>query len=179
MADGSVVTWGEDDGGDSTAVRDRLRNVQQIQSSDHAFAALMADGTVASWGVYEEGLDTATYLELVAELKDVQKIQATSHSFAAIDSSGKVRVWGSFLAGTNLHADRHLFGKVVDLSSSRTSFAAICLRDDGYKAIAWRGENDNSSYYGVKLEESFSSHQAMRAVGRWISCFLGRSYSWR
>ena len=34
----------------------------------------MADGTVASWGVYEEGLDTATYLELVAELKDVQKI---------------------------------------------------------------------------------------------------------
>ena len=66
-----------------------------------------------------------------------------------------MRVCGSFLAGTNLHADRHLFGKVVDLSSSRTSFAPICLRDDGYKGIAWWGENDNSSYYGVKLEESF------------------------
>ena len=29
------------------------------------------------------------------------------------------------------------------------------------KASLGRGENDNSSYYGVKLEESFSSHQAM------------------
>ena len=65
--------------------------------------------------------------------------QGTSNSFAAIDSSGMVRVCSCFLAGTNLHADRHLFGKVVDLSSSKTSFAAICLRDDGYKGIAWWG----------------------------------------
>ncbi|CAL1154405.1 unnamed protein product, partial [Cladocopium goreaui] len=42
---------------------------------------------------------------------------------------------------------------VVDLSSSRTSFAAIMLRDDGYKGIAWWGENDNPGFVGVRLTE--------------------------
>ena len=138
LADGSVVTWGEaDGGGDSTAVQDRLRNVQQIQASDHAFAAFLADGTVVSWGVFEEDLDTATYANYLAALRNVQKIQATSNSFAAIHADGSVNCWGSFLAGNNAKKDLHVLGKVVDLSSSRTSFAASMLRDDGYKGIAW------------------------------------------
>ena len=153
LADGSVVTWGEaDGGGDSTAVQDRLRNVQQIQASDHAFAALLA-GTVVSWGVFEEGLDTATYANYLATLRNVQKIQATSNSFAAIHADGSVNCWGSFLAGNNAKKDLHVLGKVVDLSSSRTSFAAIMLRDDGYKGIAWWGENDNPGFVGVRLTE--------------------------
>ena len=33
LSDGSVVTWGRDySGGDSSAVRDQLKNVQQIQT---------------------------------------------------------------------------------------------------------------------------------------------------
>ena len=160
LGDGSVVTWGEDEaGGDSTEVQDRLRNVQQIQSSDRAFAALMADGTVASWGEFEEGLHTSDYSEYLATLRNVQQIQATQDSFAAIDSSGKVRVWGSLYAGNNLYADRHLLGKgkVVDLSSSRSSFAAICLRDDGHKGIAWWGTPDSPGFHGVEPEESCPS----------------------
>ena len=51
LADGSVVTWGDEyAGGDSSDVRDQLRGVQQIQATERAFAAILADGLVATWG---------------------------------------------------------------------------------------------------------------------------------
>ena len=38
LGDGSLVSWGNaDSGGDSSAVRDHLRDVQQIQASLQAF----------------------------------------------------------------------------------------------------------------------------------------------
>ena len=51
LGDGSVVTWGDaDSGGDSSAVQDQLRDVQQIQASHTAFAAILGDGSVVTWG---------------------------------------------------------------------------------------------------------------------------------
>ena len=52
LEDGSVVTWGDADcGGDSSAVRDQLRGVQQIQATHlRAFAAILEDGSVVTWG---------------------------------------------------------------------------------------------------------------------------------
>ena len=38
-------------GGDSSAVRDQLKNVQQIQSTHHAFAAILRDGSVVTWAL--------------------------------------------------------------------------------------------------------------------------------
>ena len=37
-------------GGDSSAVRDQLMGVQQIQATPGAFAAILADGSVVTWG---------------------------------------------------------------------------------------------------------------------------------
>ena len=46
-----MVAWGDPDkGGDCSAVQDLLRNVQQIQASSGAFAAILADGSVIPWG---------------------------------------------------------------------------------------------------------------------------------
>lgn len=54
LADGSVVTyvtWGDPDrGGDSSAVQDQLRNVQQVEATEQAFAAILANGSVVTWG---------------------------------------------------------------------------------------------------------------------------------
>eukprot|EP00439_Symbiodinium_sp_Y106_P080751 s27_g19.t1 len=45
------VAWGDADfGGDCSAVRDQLKNVQQIQASGGGFAAVLADGNVVTWG---------------------------------------------------------------------------------------------------------------------------------
>ena len=42
LGDGSVVTWGDAAyGGDSSEVQGQLRNVQQIQASRSAFAAIL------------------------------------------------------------------------------------------------------------------------------------------
>ena len=44
LTDGSVVTWGHaENGGDSSAVRDQLKGVQQIQATGAAFAAVRQD----------------------------------------------------------------------------------------------------------------------------------------
>ena len=60
LADGSVVTWGNPDrGGDSSAVRDKLKGVQQIQRTSQAFAAILADGSVVTWGHAEDGGDSS------------------------------------------------------------------------------------------------------------------------
>ena len=37
-------------GGDSSAVQGQLKNVQQIQASLSAFAAILSDGSVVTWG---------------------------------------------------------------------------------------------------------------------------------
>ena len=45
------MTWGRAGaGGDSSAVREQLKNVRQIQASDSAFAAICCDGSVVTWG---------------------------------------------------------------------------------------------------------------------------------
>ena len=56
LDDGSVVAWGSAfHGGDSSAVQDQLKNVQQIQASAGAFAAILDDGSVVTWGDVHHG----------------------------------------------------------------------------------------------------------------------------
>ena len=49
LGDGAVVTWGSDAScGDSSAVQEHLRNVQQIHATSSAFAAILSDGSVVT-----------------------------------------------------------------------------------------------------------------------------------
>ena len=90
--DGSVVTWGSSNcGGDSSAVRDQLRCVQQIQTTNRAFAAILHDGSVVAWGDPHYGGDSAAVQH---QLKSVQQIQATRGACAAILEDGSVVTWG-------------------------------------------------------------------------------------
>ena len=46
-----MVSWGDGGyGGDSSTVQEQLKNVQQIQASSRAFAAILGDGSVVIWG---------------------------------------------------------------------------------------------------------------------------------
>ena len=56
----TIVTWGnENQGGDSSAVRDQLKGVQQIQATNKAFAAILEDGSVVTWGDAHRGGDSS------------------------------------------------------------------------------------------------------------------------
>ena len=71
-ASGSVTTWGDTaHGGDSSAVQDQLKDVQQIQATDSAFAAVLVDGSVAICGNASAGSDKSDMQEY---LKDVSQI---------------------------------------------------------------------------------------------------------
>ena len=69
---GSVVTWGRGlSGGDSRAVEDQLKGVQQIQASKGAFAAILTDGSVVTWCSADAGGDSSAVQD---QLKCVQQI---------------------------------------------------------------------------------------------------------
>ena len=46
------MTWGPEYGGDSSAVQDQLKTVQQVQATYKAFTAILADGSVVSWAIH-------------------------------------------------------------------------------------------------------------------------------
>ena len=74
LSDGSAVSWGDKrSGGDSRAVQDALKSVQQIQASNRAFAAILSDGSVVTWGDRSSGGDSRAVQD---ELKGVQQIPA-------------------------------------------------------------------------------------------------------
>eukprot|EP00434_Breviolum_minutum_P003472 symbB.v1.2.003053.t1/scaffold161.1/size290820/4 len=98
--DSAVVTWGSEDyGGDSSAVRDQLKGVQQIQAARGFFAAILADGSVVTWG-------SEDFRRRRGHLKGLQQIQATQRAFAAILEDGSVVTWGRENYGGDSSAER-------------------------------------------------------------------------
>ena len=66
------MTWGnDDDGGHNFAVQDQLKNVQHIQATSCAFAAVLGDGSVVTWGSARGGGDSSAVQD---QLKDVQQV---------------------------------------------------------------------------------------------------------
>ena len=56
LNDGSVIAWGNEVcGGDCSEVQDQLMNVQKIQATEGAFAAILPDGSLVAWGQSESG----------------------------------------------------------------------------------------------------------------------------
>ena len=79
-------------GGDSSAVREQLRDVEKIQASCFAFAAILRDGSVVTWGASRSGGDSTAVQK---RLRGVKQIQATVSTFAAILEDGSVVTWGN------------------------------------------------------------------------------------
>ena len=77
-----------------------LRNdVQQIQATSFAFAALRRDGTVVTWGDRGTGGDSNS---VEGQLRDVQQIHGSAKAFAAILGDGSLVAWGDAEVGGDL-----------------------------------------------------------------------------
>eukprot|EP00434_Breviolum_minutum_P046847 symbB.v1.2.043403.t1/scaffold14375.1/size858/1 len=119
--DSAIVTWGDaQSGGDSSAVQDQLANVQQIQASDGAFAAILEDGSVVTWGEADHGGDGSAIRD---QLKGVQQIQATRFgAFAAILEDGSVVTWGDAEHGGDSSAVRDHLKGVQQIQATSEAF---------------------------------------------------------
>ena len=133
LSDGSVATWGEAGrGGDSTAVKDQLKNVRQIQASVSAFAAILGDGSVVTWGDAERGGDSSAVQD---QLKNVQQIQASFCAFAAILVDGSVVTWGVADRGGDSSAVQDQLKTVQHIQASANGAFAALLADGS--VVTW------------------------------------------
>ena len=147
LGDGSVVTWGHAGcGGDSSAVRNQLKNVQQIQSNGGAFAAILGDGSVVTWGHAASGGDSSTVQD---QLKAVQQIQANPFAFAAILGHNSVVTWGHAGFGGDSSAVRNQLKNVRQIQATSSAFAAIL--GDG-SVVTW-GRDDRSGDSGAMRDQ--------------------------
>ena len=145
------VTWGDrKSGGDSSAVQDQLRSVQQVQATSRAFAAILEDGFVVTWGDPDRGGDSS---EVQHQLQSVQQIQATIEAFAAILADGSVVTWGKPLYGGDSSAVQDQLKSVQQIQATGTAFAAI-LRDG---SVATWGDPDDGGDIDCQQKDQVSS----------------------
>ena len=127
-----VLTWGDlNYGGRSAAIQHQLRNVKQVQATDTAFAAILANGSVVTWGDPDEGGDSSA---VQTQLVNVQQVQGTASAFAAILADGSVITWGPDLNGGNSSRVQDQLKNVQQIEATDYAFAAI--RGDG-SLLTW------------------------------------------
>ena len=167
LGDGSTMTWGNpDNGGDSSAVQDQLKNVLQIQANDHAFAAILADGSVVTWGHRCYGGDSSVVRD---QLKNVQQIKASCGAFAAVLAQGSVVSWGDAAKGGDSSAVQDQLKNVHQIQATYYAFAAIL--GDG-SVVTWghrcNGGNSSSAQDQLNLCRRFCCYSRP-----WICCDMG------
>eukprot|EP00435_Cladocopium_sp_Y103_P032372 s760_g8.t1 len=127
-----IVTWGNEwSGGDSSEIQDQLIDVQQVQSTGNAFAALLADGSVVTWGGPDDGGDSS---EVQDQLENVQQIQATAKAFAAVLANGSIVTWGYEDFGGDSSAVQDQLRNVQQIQATTAAFAATLA--DG-SVVTW------------------------------------------
>ena len=89
--DGSVVTWDNAAGGDSSAVSSNLASgVTEIFATGYAFAALKSDGSVVTWSSADGGDSSAVSSSKFWGYRNIFNTDA----FAALKSDGSVVYMG-------------------------------------------------------------------------------------
>ncbi|OLQ06339.1 hypothetical protein AK812_SmicGene10354 [Symbiodinium microadriaticum] len=166
LGDASVVTWGDASaGGDSIAVQNQLKNVQQIQATRFAFAAILGDGSVVAWGRASAGGDCTAVQD---QLKNVQQIQATRRAFAAIRADGSVVTWGDADHGGDSSAVQTQLRHVQKIQATGFSFGAIL--DDG-SVVTW-GDADYACDSSA-VQDQLKAVQQLQASSEAFASILG------
>ncbi|WP_299266532.1 hypothetical protein [uncultured Psychrosphaera sp.] len=146
--DGSVTTWGDNEGGNSTTVATKLNGtnpVVSISATDNAFAALHSNGSVTTWGRSNYGGDSSTVETKLNGTNPVVSMSVTTSAFAAIHYDGSVTTWGNSSFGGDSTSDTAVAtalndttNPVLSISATITAFAA--LHDDG-SVTTWGSSN--------------------------------------
>ena len=176
-ANGTVVTWGcPDSGGDCSAVKNQLQNVQRIQATCGAFAAILENGSVVSWGHADLGGDSS---DVQSELQGVCQIQAAHAAFAAIKVDGSVVTLRSPVVPFTL---LFVLGSLIKYNQPQKG-CPYCHMVTGLPRT-WGAPNYGGDCSAVRdqlasvqhIQSSLAAFAALRADGRvvtWGSGYLG------
>ena len=169
----SIVTWGSPDhGADTSTVQDQLKNLQQIQATGGAFAALLGDGSVVTWGSSHAGGDSFAVQD---QLENVQQVEGTDYAFAAILSDGSVVTWGDEDFGGDSSAVQAQLKAVRQIKATVFAFAAIM--EDG-SLVTWGDPQDGSDSSSVQ-DQLRSVQQVQATWGAFAALLADRSVvSW-
>eukprot|EP00439_Symbiodinium_sp_Y106_P000550 s5612_g1.t1 len=148
LGDGSVVSWDfVGAGGDRSAVRSQLKNVQQMQANKCAFAAILGNGCIVTWGHAAYGGDSRA---AQAQLRNVQHIQASERTFAAILEDGSVVTWGVPGSGGDSSSVQDQLKNVQQIQANGGAFAAIL--EDG-SVVTWGAIQANHGAFAAILDD--------------------------
>ncbi|OLP90907.1 putative E3 ubiquitin-protein ligase HERC2 [Symbiodinium microadriaticum] len=165
LSDGSVATWVlSNRAGNSSAVQELLKNVQQIQVSYRSFAAILGDGSVVTWGDDENGGNSSSVQE---QLKNVQQIQAAGGAFAAIRGDGSVVTWGEADCGGDSSAVQGELQNVQHVQATSSAFAAI--KSDG-SVVTWGDAEDGGD--SSAIQDELKDVQQIQATGSAFAAIL-------
>jgi hypothetical protein len=159
-----VLTWGDPDtGGDSNAVQNQLKNIQQVCATGSAFAAMLADGSVITWGDPEYGGDCSP---VRGQLRNVRKLHATWWAFAAILADGSVVTWGEPGSGGDITAVQGQLQHVKYIHATDNAFAAILA--DG-TVVTWGDPESGGESTGVQdqlrnVQRIYATDSAFAAI---------------
>ena len=164
MADGGVVTCGDQNGGgDSQLVKDQLVDIASISGTSQAFAALKTDGTILCWGNPDSGGDCTS---VQTSLHGIRQVFPCQNAFAAVTETGRVITWGQQdEGGDSTEVQSQLIG-VKHIVSSAHAFAAI-LRDGS--VVSWGSHDAGGNSISVrekltKVKAVYASKYAFAAV---------------
>eukprot|EP00434_Breviolum_minutum_P010504 symbB.v1.2.009265.t2/scaffold566.1/size186494/6 len=163
----TIVTWGDGSfGGDSSALQDQIKGVQQIQATESAFAAILEDGSVITWGRENRGGDSSVVQD---QLKGVQHIQATFRAFAAILADGSVVTWGASDGGGDCSAVKDQLKGVQQIQATPNGAFAAMLADGS--VVTW----GHASFGGDSsaVEDQLKGVQQIQATFAAFAAILG------
>eukprot|EP00913_Durusdinium_trenchii_P010680 g10020.t1 len=136
--------------------------VQEVQATCRAFAAICADGTVVTWGDEGAGGDCSA---VGRELRAVRSVAATKGAFAALLADGTIVTWGDpHFGGDRTEVDQ--LQHVQKIYANDAAFAA--LRGDG-TVVTWGswphgGSNDHVQDRLHNVQEICAAESAFAAL---------------
>lgn len=126
LSNGACVSWGESSSASDAQIAHLLKNVDQIQTTTRAFAAVLEDGKVITWGDPPYGGDITSVEALQrSQRSQVRKIQATDAAFAALTADATVVAWGDPKFGGDARKVQDELVDVQEIQSTSGAFAAL------------------------------------------------------
>eukprot|EP00514_Thraustochytrium_sp_LLF1b_P010560 CAMPEP_0184546454 /NCGR_PEP_ID=MMETSP0199_2-20130426/4964_1 /TAXON_ID=1112570 /ORGANISM="Thraustochytrium sp., Strain LLF1b" /LENGTH=473 /DNA_ID=CAMNT_0026940863 /DNA_START=92 /DNA_END=1514 /DNA_ORIENTATION=- len=167
-SDGTALTYGSENGGDSSTANFES-GVKQVASTERAFAALKTDGSLTTWGDEE---DNAHLLSHDLQVGSYSSVVGNMRAFAAISTNNTLLTWGKNDFGGNSSEVYSTLVKRVYPGSY--AFAAITLND---RAVTWGDPKRGGGQFEVSdvrlIVPSYSGFAFLRFDGSVISWASG------